>query len=64
MKGMFKNNQDIKIQLHLQTNMIKKYKKCKSELNESTKQPNRRFIHIDLALKIIMYCRTEKSCNF
>ena len=41
-----------------------KCKKCRSKLNESTKQPNRRFIHIDLALKIIMDCRTDKSCNF
>ena len=31
---------------------------------ESTKQPNRRFIHIDLALKIIMDCITDKSCKF
>ena len=42
----------------------KKYKKSKSELNESTKQPNRTFIYTDLALKIIMDCRTDKSCNF
>ena len=41
-----------------------KYKKCRYELNESTKQSNRRFIHIDLVLKIIMDCRTDKSCNF
>ena len=41
-----------------------KYKKCRYELNESTKQPNRRFIHIDLALKIIMNCRADKSCDF
>ena len=27
------------------------------------KQPNRRFLHIDLALKIIMDCRTDKSCS-
>ena len=40
-----------------------KNKKRRSELNESTKQPNRRFIHADLALKIIMDCRTDKSCN-
>ena len=43
--------------------MIKNIKKTRSELNESTKQPNRRFSHIDLALKIIMDCRTDKSCN-
>ena len=40
-----------------------KNKKRRSELNKSTKQPNRRFIHADLALKIIMDCRTDKSCN-
>ena len=40
-----------------------KYKKCRYELNESTKQPHRRFIHNDLALKIIMDCRTDESCN-
>ena len=27
------------------------------------KQPNRRFLHIDLALKIIMDCRADKSCS-
>ena len=41
-----------------------KYKKCRYELNESTKQSHRRFIRNDLALKIIMDCRTDKSCNF
>ena len=41
----------------------KEYKKQRSELNESTNQPNRRFIHVDLALKIIMNCRTDESCN-
>ena len=41
----------------------KKYKTNRCELNESTKQPNRKFIHVDLALKIIMDCRTDKSCN-
>ena len=40
-----------------------KYKKRRSELNESTKQPNRRFIYADLALKTIMDCKTDKSCN-
>ena len=40
-----------------------KHKKRRSELNESTKQPSRSFIHADLALKIIMDCRTDKSCN-
>ena len=41
-----------------------KYKNFRYELNESTKQPNRRFIHNNLALKIIMDCRTDESCNF
>ena len=27
------------------------------------KQPNRRFLHNDLALKVIMDCRTDISCN-
>ena len=45
------------------TNKYKKYKKCRSELNESKKQSCRRFIHNDLALKIIMNCRTDESCN-
>ena len=44
-------------------NGYKEYKKQRSELNESTNQPNRRFIHVDLALKIIMNCRTDESCN-
>ena len=41
----------------------KEYKKQRSELNESTNQPNRRFIHADLALKIIMNSRTDESCK-
>ena len=40
-----------------------KYKNCRSELNESKKQSCRRFIRNDLALKIIMDCRTDESCN-
>ena len=40
-----------------------KYKKCRFELNESTKQSCRRFLHIDLALKVIMDRRTDESCN-
>ena len=43
-----------------------KYKECKkqiSELNISTKQPNRRFIRVELALKIIMNCRADESGN-
>ena len=39
------------------------YKKCRYELNESKKQSCRRFIRNDLALKIIMDCRTDESCN-
>ena len=41
----------------------KEYKKQRSELNRSTEQPNRRFIRADLALKIIMDCRIDESCN-
>ena len=41
-----------------------KYKKCRYELvNEPKYQPNRKFIRNDLALKIIMDCRTDESCN-
>ena len=40
------------------------YKKRRCELvNEPIKQPNRRFLRNDLALKIIMNCRTDESCN-
>ena len=40
------------------------YKKHRYELvDKPIKQPNRRFLHIDLALKIIMDCRTDKSCS-
>ena len=42
----------------------KEYKKQRSKLNESTKQSHRRFIHVDLALKVIMDCRTDESCKF
>ena len=42
----------------------KKYKKHRSELNESKKRSRRRFIHNSFALKIIMDCRTDESCNF
>ena len=31
---------------------------------ESVDKPNRRFLHINVALKIIMDCRTDKSCSF
>ena len=40
------------------------YKKHKHELvNNPEKQSNRRFLRSDLALKIIMNCRTDESCN-
>ena len=40
------------------------YKKHGYELvDEPIKQPNRRFLRIDLALKIIMDCRTDESCS-
>ena len=42
----------------------KEYKKQRPELNESTNQLNRRFIHVKLALKIIMNSRTDESCKF
>ena len=42
----------------------KEYKKQRYGLNESTKQPNRRFIHVDIPLKVIMDCRTDESCKF
>ena len=39
------------------------YKKSRHELvNKPIKQSNRKFLHIDLALKI-MDCRTDKSCS-
>ena len=41
----------------------KEYKKQRSELNRSTEQSNRRFIHVKLALKIIMNSRTDDSCK-
>ena len=42
----------------------KEYKKQRSELNGSTEQPHRRFIHEKLALKVIIDCRTDESCKF
>ena len=40
------------------------YKKRRNELvNNQKKQSNRRFLHSNLASKIIMDCRTDKSCN-
>ena len=45
-----------------QTNMTKYTKKSRYELvDKPIKQLNRTFLHIDLALKIIMDCRTDKS---
>ena len=41
------------------------YKKHRYELvDKPIKQPNKRFLHIDLASKIIMDCRTDKACSF
>ena len=40
------------------------YKKRRYELvDKPIKESNRRFLHNDLALKIIMDCRTDKSCS-
>ena len=40
------------------------YKKSRYELVlKPIKQPNRKFLHIHLALKIIMDCRTDKSSS-
>ena len=40
------------------------YKKSRYELvDEPIKQPNRKLLHIDLALKTITDCRTDKSCS-
>ena len=40
------------------------YKKRRYEVvDKPIKQSNRRFLHNDLALKIIMDCRTDKSCS-
>ena len=49
--------------LALKNQYPKEYKKQRSELNESTNQPNRRFIHVNLGFKIIMNSRTDESCN-
>ena len=39
-------------------------KKHRHELvDKPKKQPNRRFLRSDLALKVIMDCRTDESCN-
>ena len=40
------------------------YKKHRYEAEDKPKkEPNRRFLGIDLALKVIMDCRTDESCN-
>ena len=40
------------------------YKKSRYELvNKPIKQSNGKFLHINLALKIIIDCRTDKSCS-
>ena len=40
------------------------YKKPWYELvNRPKKQPNRRFLRSDLALKVIIYCTTDESCS-
>ena len=40
------------------------YKRHRYELVDKPKnQPNRRFLRSDLALKVIMDCRTDESCN-
>ena len=40
------------------------YKKRRCELvNKPIKQSDRRFLHINLALKIIMDCRTDRSSS-
>ena len=46
------------------TKQYLKEKKQRSELNESTNQPNRNLIHVDLASKVIMNSRTDESCKF
>ena len=40
------------------------YKKRRYELvNKAKNQPNRRFLRSDLALKVILDCRTDESCS-
>ena len=46
------------------TKYEEEYKKCRYELiDESTKQSHIKFIRNDLALKILMDCGTDESCN-
>ena len=48
----------------LKNKYSEEYKKCRYELiDDPVKQSCRRFIRNDLALKIIMDCRTDESCN-
>ena len=42
----------------------KENKKQRPKLNGPTEQPQRRFIHEKLVLKIIIDCRTDESCKF
>ena len=63
MKCMFKKNQNKHFQA-VTNKYDKEYKKQRSELNISTNQPHRRFIRADLALRVIMDCRTDESCKF
>ena len=51
--------------LQVITNKYNKiYKKSRYEsVDKPIKQPNRKFLLLDLALKIIMGCRTDKSCS-
>ena len=74
MKGMFKNNwlNERHVQKQLgdkkftssYKQYVEEYRNCRYELiDESIKQSHRRFISSDLALKIIMDCRTDESCN-
>ena len=68
--GLWLNERHIQKQLRLKklpalTNKYdKEFKKQRPKLNESTKQSHRRFIHVDLALKVIMDCRTDESCKY
>ena len=42
----------------------KMYKKRRYELlNKPIKQSHRRFLHNNLALEVIMDCKTDKSCS-
>ena len=68
--GLWLNQRHIPEQLGLKnvsalTNKYdEEYKKCRYGLNESEKQSHRRFIHVKLALKVILDCRTIEPCTF